>query len=122
MILIIDNYDSFTYNLYQAVAQLTKEVKVIRNDKITIEGISAIKPQAIIISPGPGHPSKAGICIDVIKKYSGKLPILGVCLGYQAIVEAFGGEVIHSNKIVHGKSSKIEHSPPKHSDNKVCSP
>jgi len=113
MILIIDNYDSFTYNLYQIVATITENVTVIRNDKITIEEIEQLKPRGIILSPGPGRPENAGICVDVIKRLSDKMAdkiaILGVCLGHQAIASAFGGEVIHSKKIVHGKSSVVSH-------------
>ena len=109
MILLIDNYDSFTYNLYQMIAQLDKTVQVVRNDKISIEDILKMKPQAIILSPGPGHPREAGICIEVIKQLSGQIPILGVCLGHQAIVEAFGGQVIQAGEIVHGKASEVFH-------------
>ena len=88
MILMIDNYDSFTYNLYQIIAQHTPQVEVVRNDKITLEEIASKKPQAIILSPGPGQPTEAGICIPIIKSFSGQIPILGVCLGHQAIVHA----------------------------------
>lgn len=107
MILIIDNYDSFTHNLYQLIGEINPDIKVVRNDKITILEIEALKPDHIIISPGPGNPQQAGICLDVIKKLSGKYPILGVCLGHQAIGEAFGGKVVHAPEIVHGKSDRV---------------
>lgn len=109
MILIIDNYDSFTYNLYQYVGEMAKSVKVYRNDRITIEDIEKLKPQKIIISPGPCTPSEAGISIEVIKHFAGKIPILGVCLGHQAIGAAFGGRVIRCHEIMHGKISLIYH-------------
>ncbi len=109
MILLIDNYDSFTYNLYQMIAQYDNTVQVVRNDKMTIEAIKLLNPQALILSPGPGHPKDAGICIDVIKTFSGVVPILGVCLGHQAIVHAFGGKVIQAGEIIHGKASEVFH-------------
>ncbi len=109
MILIIDNYDSFTYNLYQFIAQLVTDVKVIRNNKITIEEIRQLSPTAIILSPGPGIPEDAGACIDIVKNFSGEIPILGVCLGHQAIAAAFGGTVVKSNQIMHGKTSVVFH-------------
>ncbi len=109
MILLIDNYDSFTYNLYQMVAQYDNTVQVVRNDKISLNKINELKPQAIILSPGPGHPKDAGICIEVIKNLSGVIPILGVCLGHQAIVHAFGGNVIQAGEIIHGKASPVFH-------------
>ncbi|MGN0593542.1 MAG: bifunctional anthranilate synthase component II/anthranilate phosphoribosyltransferase [Hominimerdicola sp.] len=108
MILLIDNYDSFTYNLYQAIGILNNDIKVARNDEITLEEIEELAPQAIIISPGPGYPKDAGISIDVIKKFSGKVPILGVCLGHQAIVEAFGGEIVRAKEQLHGKKTAIQ--------------
>ena len=107
MILIVDNYDSFTHNLYQLIGEINPDIKVVRNDKITTPEIEALKPDHIIISPGPGNPQQAGICLDVIKKLSGKYPILGVCLGHQAIGEAFGGKVVHAPEIVHGKSDRV---------------
>lgn len=107
MILLIDNYDSFTFNLYQAVGKLYQEILVKRNDEITIEEIENLKPKAIIISPGAGYPNDAGISIAVIKRFSGEIPILGVCLGHQAIGEAFGGKIIHAKSLMHGKSSEI---------------
>ena len=107
MILIIDNYDSFTHNLYQLIGEINPDIKVVRNDKITIPEIEVLSPDHIIISPGPGNPQQAGICLDVIKELSGKYPILGVCLGHQAIGEAFGGKVIHAPEIVHGMSDRV---------------
>lgn len=107
MILIIDNYDSFTYNLYQYIGEINPDIEVYRNDAITVEEIEEKKPTHIVISPGPGYPAESGITIDVIKKLSGKIPILGICLGHQAIGEAFGGEVIRAGELMHGKSSEI---------------
>ena len=107
MILIVDNYDSFTHNLYQLIGEINPDIKVVRNDKITIPEIEALNPDHIIISPGPGNPQQAGICLEVIKQLSGKYPILGVCLGHQAIGEAFGGKVVHAPEIVHGKSDRV---------------
>ncbi len=109
MILIIDNYDSFTYNLYQAVAVMASEVEVVRNDEITIEQILKLKPDGIILSPGPGYPGKAGICIDVIKQLGQQIPILGVCLGHQAIGMAFGGIVSRAPHALHGKQTLLFH-------------
>ena len=109
VLLIIDNYDSFTYNLYQAVATLTQPIEVHRNDKITVDEVAKMRPQAIILSPGPGVPADAGICIDLIKQLGPQQPILGVCLGHQAMGEAYGGKVISAPSIVHGKSSQVFH-------------
>ncbi len=108
MIAMIDNYDSFTYNLVQYFGQLGSEVNVIRNDQITIEEIEQWQPDGIVISPGPGRPESAGISLAVIKHFSGKLPILGVCLGHQAIAEAFGGKVISAQRLMHGKTSAVK--------------
>ena len=108
MILMIDNYDSFTYNLYQFIGELSSDIKVVRNDCITIKEIEKLSPQAIIISPGPGYPKDAGISVEIIKRFSGKLPILGICLGHQAICEAFGGKIIRADELMHGKSSLIK--------------
>lgn len=108
MILILDNYDSFTYNLYQYIGTINPDIKVVRNDKTTIEEIKELKPSHIVISPGPGFPNTAGICIDVIKEFAPKVPILGVCLGHQAIGEAFGGEIVHAPTLMHGKADVIE--------------
>ncbi len=107
MILMIDNYDSFTYNLVQYIRQMGEEVSVFRNDVITLREISYLEPLAIIISPGPGLPESAGICLDVVKHFSGKIPILGVCLGHQAIALSFGSQIIHSKNLLHGKTSQI---------------
>lgn len=109
MILLIDNYDSFVYNLYQFIAEIEPDVKIVRNDKITPEEIEELSPDAIVISPGPGKPSDAGVCIEVIQKLKGKFPILGVCLGHQAIAEAFGATVGHAKQLMHGKVSVLEY-------------
>lgn len=105
MILLIDNYDSFSYNLYQLIGTINPDIKVIRNDEMDIASIEALKPSRIVVSPGPGKPSEAGICEDVIKYFAGKVPILGVCLGHQAICEAFGGTVSYAERLMHGKKS-----------------
>ena len=109
MILLIDNYDSFTYNLAQFLGQLGEKLEVRRNDQITLDQIAAKKPARIVISPGPGEPQNAGICIDVIREFTGKIPILGVCLGHQAIGYAFGGKVVRAPALMHGKTSRIHH-------------
>ena len=109
MILLIDNYDSFTYNLYQIIAQFESDTKVVRNDKITVAEIEQMNPAAIILSPGPGRPENGGICIELVQKLYNKIPILGVCLGHQAIAAAFGGKIIQSGQIVHGKSTHVFH-------------
>lgn len=107
MILLIDNYDSFSYNLYQLIGSIKPDIRVIRNDECTVEEIEAMHPEAIVLSPGPGRPSDAGICIPVIKYFAGKIPILGVCLGHQAICEAFGGTVSYAKELMHGKQKEI---------------
>ncbi|MEE1149582.1 MAG: aminodeoxychorismate/anthranilate synthase component II [Methanobrevibacter sp.] len=107
MILLIDNYDSFSYNLYQLIGQVNSDIMVSRNDMMTVEGIRDLNPEAIILSPGPGKPENAGICMDLVKEFHDKIPILGVCLGHQAICAALGGEVSHAKRLMHGKSSKI---------------
>ncbi|MBF0384695.1 MAG: aminodeoxychorismate/anthranilate synthase component II [Candidatus Omnitrophica bacterium] len=109
MYLMIDNYDSFTYNLVQYFAELGADFKVFRNDEITIEEIKQFKPRKIVISPGPGNPQSAGISVEVIKEFSGIVPILGVCLGHQAIGYAFGSRIIRAKNLMHGKTSKISH-------------
>ncbi len=109
MILIIDNYDSFTYNLVQYLGQLQKNLKVFRNDKISVKKIKQLSPAKIVISPGPGRPENAGISCELIDRLKGKIPILGVCLGHQAIGYVFGGEIIQAKKIMHGKTSLIYH-------------
>ncbi len=107
MILLIDNYDSFSYNLYQLVGQVNSDIQVSRNDKITIDEIKELGPDAIILSPGPGKPENAGICMDLVREFHDSIPILGVCLGHQAICAALGGKVSHAKRLMHGKSSKI---------------
>jgi anthranilate synthase component 2 len=109
MILLIDNYDSFTYNIYQYVANLGCEVLVVRNDQITIDEIAQKNFTAIMLSPGPGTPDDSGICLEVITQFAGKLPILGICLGHQAIGQAFGGTVVRAPELMHGKVSAIIH-------------
>ena len=109
MILIIDNYDSFTYNLVQYFGELGAEPQVVRNDQITIAGIEALRPEKIVLSPGPCTPDDAGITLDVIRHFAGKLPLLGVCLGHQAMGQAFGGRVIRAPYLMHGKTSRILH-------------
>jgi anthranilate synthase component 2/para-aminobenzoate synthetase component 2 len=109
MILMIDNYDSFTYNLVQYFGELGEEIRVFRNDRISIRDIESLLPDRIVISPGPGTPQNAGISVDVIRHFWEKLPILGVCLGHQAIAEAFNGEVVRNNRLMHGKTSPIFH-------------
>ncbi|MBE5832056.1 MAG: aminodeoxychorismate/anthranilate synthase component II [Butyrivibrio sp.] len=108
MILIIDNYDSFTYNLYQLIGSINPDIMAIRNDAMTVSQIRELKPSAIILSPGPGKPSDAGICEEVVTKLGKEIPILGVCLGHQAICEAFGGTVSHAGHLMHGKQSSAE--------------
>lgn len=108
MILLIDNYDSFSYNLFQLIGTINPDIKVIRNDELTVDEIEALNPDRIIVSPGPGRPADAGVCEDVILHFAGKTPILGVCLGHQAICEAFGGEVSYAKKLMHGKQSNVK--------------
>ena len=107
MILLIDNYDSFSYNLYQFIGEIDDDIKVIRNDELTVAEIDALKPSCIILSPGPGRPSDAGVIIDVVKELGAKYPILGVCLGHQAICEAFGATVTYASRLMHGKQSDV---------------
>jgi anthranilate synthase component 2 len=109
MLLMIDNYDSFTYNIVQYFGELGQEVKVFRNDAITLGEIAALNPDYLVISPGPGTPAQAGISLPAIRQFSGKIPVLGVCLGHQAIGEAFGGRVVHARRLMHGKVSPIHH-------------
>lgn len=109
MLLMIDNYDSFTYNLVQYFGELGENIKVYRNNKITVQEIGRLKPQRIVISPGPCTPREAGISVDVIKHFAGKIPILGVCLGHQSIGAAFGGDIIRAPRLMHGKTSLVYH-------------
>jgi len=108
MILLIDNYDSFSYNLFQLVGEIEPDIKVCRNDEIRIYDIEEMNPSHIIISPGPGKPSEAGICEEIVTHFTGKIPILGVCLGHQAICEAFGANVTYAKELMHGKQSKVQ--------------
>lgn len=109
MLLVIDNYDSFTYNLVQYLGELGERIEVRRNDELTLDQIEAMKPDRMLISPGPGTPAGAGIALTVIEKFAGKLPILGVCLGHQAIGQVFGGRVVRASQLFHGKSSLVQH-------------
>lgn len=109
MVLIIDNYDSFTYNLVQYLSEIGAEVQVYRNDAITLEAIARLNPSHIVLSPGPCTPNEAGICLDLIARFAGEIPILGVCLGHQAIAQAFGGRVVRAARLMHGKTSPIHH-------------
>lgn len=109
MFLIIDNYDSFTFNLYQLISKYVKKVGVMRNDKVSLDQINKMRPEAIVLSPGPGRPEEAGICESLIKTFYQQIPILGVCLGHQAIGSAFGAKIIHADKAVHGKETYIFH-------------
>ena len=109
MILMIDNYDSFTYNLVQAFRELGADMQVIRNDQIDVDGIRALAPAAIILSPGPGNPDSAGVTLAAIKEFAGKVPLFGVCLGHQSIAQAFGGRIVHAKQLMHGKTSRIHH-------------
>lgn len=109
MILVIDNYDSFTYNLVQYIGELGGEVEVRRNDQVSVAEIEAMQPKKIVISPGPCTPREAGISIELIRHFAGKVPLLGVCLGHQAIGEAFGGQVVRAKNLMHGKTSQVEH-------------
>ncbi|GAB1420694.1 aminodeoxychorismate/anthranilate synthase component II [Anaerolineales bacterium] len=109
MILVIDNYDSFTYNLVQEMGELGAEIQVVRNDQIQLDEIRQLAPSHIVVSPGPGYPKDAGISIDVIKEFGSSIPLLGVCLGHQSIGEAFGGTIVHAEQLMHGKTSMIYH-------------
>jgi anthranilate synthase/aminodeoxychorismate synthase-like glutamine amidotransferase len=109
MHLIIDNYDSFTYNIVQAMSMLGAEVKVVRNDQISVDGALALNPESLVISPGPGTPDNAGVSVALIKAFAGLRPILGVCLGHQCIVQAFGGRIVQAKKVMHGKTSAMHH-------------
>jgi anthranilate synthase component 2 len=109
MLLMIDNYDSFTYNLVQYLGELGAEVKVLRNDEITLEGIEKLAPAHIVISPGPCTPNEAGVSVPLVRQFAGKIPILGVCLGHQSIGQALGGRIVHARQLMHGKTSAIHH-------------
>ena len=111
MILIIDNYDSFTYNLYQLIGGIDPDVMVVRNDAVTVQEVYAMRPRAVVLSPGPGRPRDAGVCIDAVRGLGGKVPILGICLGHQAIFEAYGGTVSYAKMQMHGKQSEVRLSP-----------
>ncbi|MCG8434199.1 MAG: aminodeoxychorismate/anthranilate synthase component II [Gammaproteobacteria bacterium] len=109
MLLMIDNYDSFTFNLVQYLGELGQDVKVCRNDEVTLDEIAALEPEYIVISPGPCTPNEAGISMPVIERFSGSIPILGVCLGHQAVGQVFGGRIVHAKQVMHGKTSEIHH-------------
>jgi anthranilate synthase component 2 len=109
MLLMIDNYDSFTYNLVQYLGELGEEVVVRRNDEISLDEVAAMKPARIVLSPGPCTPNEAGISVPLIERFAGKIPLLGVCLGHQSIGQAFGGRIVHARELMHGKTSAIEH-------------
>lgn len=109
MILLIDNYDSFTYNLYQYLSELGADVRVRRNDAVTVSEIRARRPSRIVLSPGPGRPEDAGVCLDVVKAFAPSIPILGVCLGHQVLAQAFGGDIVRAARLMHGKTSAIRH-------------
>ena len=107
MILLIDNYDSFSYNLYQLVGSICPDIQVVRNDQVTVEDIRAMAPSHLLLSPGPGRPDQAGICEEAVRRLAGELPILGICLGHQAICEALGGRIIYASQLMHGKQSQV---------------
>ncbi len=109
MILLLDNYDSFTYNLYQYLCELGAEVDVRRNDAVTLDEIERVAPDGIVLSPGPGRPEDAGVCVATIERFAGRIPILGVCLGHQAIAQAYGGAIVGAPELLHGKTSEIHH-------------
>jgi anthranilate synthase component 2 len=109
MLLMVDNYDSFTYNLVQYLGELGEDVKVIRNDELTVDEIEALAPARIVLSPGPCTPNEAGVSLELVTRFAGRIPILGVCLGHQAIGQAFGGRIVHAQALMHGKVSRIHH-------------
>ena len=111
MIVLIDNYDSFSYNLYQLLGSINPDIRVVRNDDLTVAGIADLRPAGIVLSPGPGRPADAGVCEDVVRELTGRVPILGVCLGHQAICEALGGTVTYAAELMHGKSSVVDAEP-----------
>jgi anthranilate synthase component 2 len=107
MILLVDNYDSFSYNLYQLIGSIQTDIKVVRNDELTVREIEVLSPEHIILSPGPGKPADAGICVDIVKKLGGKIPVFGVCLGHQSICEAYGARISYAKELMHGKTSEV---------------
>ena len=107
MILIIDNYDSISYNLYQLIGSMCPDIKVVRNDSLSVEDVESMSPDAIVISPGPGRPEDAGICVELVRSLGPRIPILGVCLGHQAICQAYGADIVHARRLMHGKASDI---------------
>jgi anthranilate synthase/aminodeoxychorismate synthase-like glutamine amidotransferase len=109
MLLLIDNYDSFTYNIYQILAELGIDVQVIRNDAMRLDALVALKPERLLISPGPGDPTSAGVSVEAIQHFAGRIPVLGVCLGHQALAHAYGGEVVRAARLMHGKTSEVLH-------------
>ena len=109
MILMIDNYDSFTYNLVQAFRGLGVDMQVVRNDKIDVDGIRGLAPSAIVLSPGPGNPDSAGVTLEAVREFAGKVPLFGVCLGHQSIAQAFGAKIVHAKRLMHGKTSRVRH-------------
>ena len=109
MILMIDNYDSFTYNLVQAFRGLGADMQVVRNDKIDVDGIRELAPSAIVLSPGPGNPDSAGVTLEAVREFAGKVPLFGVCLGHQSIAQAFGAKSVHAKRLMHGKTSRVRH-------------
>jgi len=108
-LLLIDNYDSFTYNLYQYLCELGSDVTVVRNDALTLDDVERMQPDGIVLSPGPGRPEDAGVCIPIVERFVGQVPILGVCLGHQAIAAAYGGKIVNAPELLHGKTSRIHH-------------
>ena len=111
MILLIDNYDSFSYNLYQLLGSINPDIQVVRNDAVGVDEIREMKPELMVLSPGPGRPEQAGICIEAVKKLGGEIPVLGVCLGHQAICRAYGGAVTYARELMHGKTSQVQVDP-----------
>ena len=110
MIIMIDNYDSFTYNIYQQLAEVGYEIEVYRNDALDLPGIIKLQPSRLIISPGPGNPDRAGVSIEAIQHFAGRIPVLGVCLGHQSLAQAYGGKIVRADRLMHGKTSPIHHS------------
>lgn len=109
MILLIDNYDSFTYNIVQELGMLGAEVRVVKNDAIDVAGIDALHPSALVLSPGPGNPDSAGVTLEAVRSFAGRVPLLGICLGHQSIAQAFGGRIVPAKRLMHGKTSRLDH-------------